>query len=150
MHTKWIILISTLISTPNIFYYTGAMTRMEWVHSNNTGNRFYYCNEQRTRRPVCFQICCIYIHSSSFTIINVHTVTANISVTIHIKSPFTVYIYNYSFKVTSNENIHIYSSMCIMVVHGDVHLSSSVPQVALLLFYPFSIYSSLTIEWQVQ
>ena len=39
------------------------------------------------------------------------------------KSALTVYIY--SFKLTSNK-IHIYSSMCKVVVHSDVHLSSSV------------------------
>ena len=124
--------------------------RMELVHSNSIGNRFFYCIEHKTRTLVCCQIYCIYIHPSLFTIINVHTVAANINVTVHIKSVFTVYIYIYSFKVTSNENVHTYSPMSIVVVHSDVNLSSSVPSFPSLLFFPLSIYSSLTVEFQMQ
>ena len=35
-------------------------------------DRLLSCIEHKTRRLVCCQICCIYIHQSSFTIINVH------------------------------------------------------------------------------
>ena len=120
-------------------------SKIEWsfVHSNIIGNRFFYCIEHKTRRLVCCQICCIYIQPSSFTIINVtvhiksainvHTVVANINVTVHIKSALTFYIY--SFKVTSNKNIHD-SSMCIVVVHSDVHLGSSVPGFSYFSFSP--------------
>ena len=101
--------------------------RMEWVHFNTPRNRVFHCIEHKTRRLVCCHICCIYIHPCSFTIINVHTAAANINVSFHIKSAFTVYIYIYSFKVTSNENINTYRSMCMVVGHCDVHLSSSVP-----------------------
>ena len=104
--------------------------RMVLVDSNITGIRFFYCIEHKPRRIVCCQIYCIYIHPSSFTIINVtahitsainvHTDVANINVTVHIKSALTFYIF--SFKVTSNK--HTYSSMCIVVLHSDVHLSS--------------------------
>ena len=62
-----------------------------------------------------------YIHQ-------VHTVAS--------KLQFILKISIYSFKVTSNENMHTYSSMCIVVVHSDVHLSSSVPSVS-PLFFPF-------------
>ena len=70
----------------------------------------------------------IYL-SSSFTIINVHT----------------VYIYNYSFKVTSNK-IHTYNSMHIGIVHSDVHLVLQF-QVLLIPLFPFPVYSSLTNAW---
>ena len=96
---------------------------MVLVHSNLTGNRFFYCIECKTRRLVCCQICYIYIHPSSFTIINV---------TLRITSALTVYIY--SFKVTSNKNIHTCSTMCIVGVHSDVHLSSSVPSFSYFSF----------------
>ena len=99
---------------------------IEWsfVHSNNTGKRFFYCIEHKTRRLSCCQDYWLY-SSNSYSCINV---------TVHIKSAFTVYIYIYSSRVTSNENIHTYSSVCIVEVHSDVHLSSSVPIFSLLFF----------------
>ena len=77
--------------------------------------------EHKTKILVGCQICCTYIYQSSFT--NVYTVTTNINVTVHIKSAL-------QFIVTSSKKhtyIHTYSLMCIVVVHSDVHLSSSTP-----------------------
>ena len=59
------------------------------------------------------------------------TNTTNVNVTFHIKLELTVYIH--SFKVTSNK-IHACSSMYIVVVHSDVHLSSSVPSSSIYKF----------------
>ena len=55
----------------------------------------------------------------------------------------SIYSLHLQFQVTRNKNIHTYSSLCIVVVHSDVHLSSSVPSFS-LFFFPFSIYSHLT------
>ena len=98
----------------HIWYICGAWVRFADSGCNViTGYRFFYCIEHNTRRLVCCQICCIYIHPSAFTIINVHTVAANINVTVHIKSAFTVYIYNYSFKVTNNKHTYIHTVQCV-------------------------------------
>ena len=89
--------------------------RIEWVHSNITGNSFFYCTN--TKLEDLFDVkyvAHIFIHNL-FTIINitvyirsainVHRVVANINVTVDIKSAFTVY--SCSFKVTSSKDIYI-------------------------------------------
>ena len=132
---------------------------MEWVHSNMTGNRFFlYLN---TKHETCLlpKMSHMYFQSSltncsySYTninvtvhiksAINVHTVVANINVTVHINK-------HQQFIITSNKR-PTYSSMCIVVVHSVVHLSSSVPSSSMILpLFPFPIYSILTIERQMQ
>ena len=96
-----------------------------WLFQQFTG-RFVHCTMSlysftvlNTRLEDFFAVKIVgYIHQSSY---------GCISVIVHIKSAFTFHIYIYSFKVTSNENIHTYSSMCIVVVHSNIHLGSSIP-----------------------
>ena len=84
-------------------------------------------SEHKTLRFVCL-LFVKYVIQSSFTN------TTNVNVTAHIKLALTVYIY--SFKVKSNK-ILTYSSVCIVVVHIDVHLSSSVPSFSIYKFLLF-------------
>ena len=90
-----------------------SVIEWEWVHSNTTGNRFFlYLNTEQILLFAC-QNLFVYIHPSSFTILNVHTiinvhiVVANISITPHIKSAninVTVHIKSANINVTVHIN----------------------------------------------
>ena len=96
--------------------------------------------------------CYTYIYPSSFTVItniSVHKCSYSCGkYQYYISYKAAITLYTHSFKVTSIK-IDTYSSICTVVVHSDVHLSSSVPSSS-NPFFSFPICSSLTTEWQMQ
>ena len=127
---------------------TSSCNRMEWVHSNTTGNsRFFYCTWiQNYETCLLSNMLLIFtqVHSQISVMTNIHTVTININVTVHINK-------HQEFIITSSKYTYIQFNVH-SVVHSIVYLSSSVPSSSLIQIslFPSQIYSSLTMEWQMQ
>ena len=88
---------------------------MEWIHSNSTGTgSFTVSNTKLEDLFAVKHVAYIFIKLHSHMFIQLWQI-----------SMLTVQISIYSFIVTSNKNIHTYSSMCIVGVHSDMHSSSA-------------------------
>ena len=110
--------------------------RMEWVHSTITGNRFFLYLNTKQYFSLLVKIYCLYspkfIHKM---FIQLHKCQCYSSYKISNQCLYSCSKYQCyssykininSSQITSNK-IHTYISMCIVVVHSVVHLSSSVP-----------------------
>ena len=124
-----------------------SITVIEWsfIHSNCTGNRFFTVLKTELEDLfVAKYVAYIFIQVHSQMFIQLQQISI-----LQVIYKISIYSLHLQFGVTSNKNIHTYTSMCIVLVHSNLHLSSSVQSSSTSLF-PFSIYSRLTIEWQIQ
>ena len=122
--------------------------RMEWVHSTITETGSFCTWTQNKYFCLLVKICCLY--TSKF--IHNYTSYTNVNVIVHIKSAINVYVVvakyqcysSYKININSSQitsnKIHTYISMCIVVVHSVVHLSSSVPVLIILILFLPNIY----------